>query len=153
MKNLLAFTLAAAAACAQPSSSPNLETTTPTSSPDPESERAMKQKEIQDDIAALDPLQRHVTQECGTEPPFKNAYWNNHEPGLYVDIVGGEPLFLSTDKFDSGTGWPSFTRPVDPDALSEKSDRTHGMVRTEVRSADADSHLGHVFDEDRKSVV
>ena len=148
MKNLLALVLAAAsAACAQPSSTPNLETTHPDSSPDPDSERAMKQKEIQDDLAALDPLQRHVTQECGTEPPFKNAYWNHHEPGLYVDIVGGEPLFLSRDKFDSGTGWPSFTRPVEPDALSEKSDRALGMLRTEVRSSDADSHLGHVFDD------
>ncbi|MEQ1892631.1 MAG: bifunctional methionine sulfoxide reductase B/A protein [Planctomycetota bacterium] len=148
MKNLLALVLAAAcAACAQPSSTPNLETTQPDPSPDSETERAMKQKEIQDDIAALDSLQRHVTQECGTEPPFKNAYWNNHEPGLYVDIVGGEALFLSSDKFDSGTGWPSFTRPIAPDALSEKSDRAFGMVRTEVRSADADSHLGHVFDD------
>jgi len=95
----------------------------------------------------LTPLQYKVTQECGTEPAFHNAYWDNHEPGLYVDVVSGEPLFTSVDKFDSGTGWPSFTKPVDPDAVKTSSDRTHGMVRTEVRSSDADSHLGHVFDD------
>jgi len=95
----------------------------------------------------LTPLQYEVTQQCGTEPPFKNAYWDNHEPGLYVDVVGGEPLFASVDKFDSGTGWPSFTKPVDGEAVTEKKDATHGMVRVEVRSSDADSHLGHVFDD------
>jgi len=137
----------ALASCTRPSSLPDPATGTSDTSAEPANDRTMKQNELQDDLAGLDPLQRYVTQECGTEPPFKNAYWNNHEPGLYVDIVGGDPLFLSVDKFDSGTGWPSFTKPVEPDALSEKSDRTHGMVRTEVRSADADSHLGHVFED------
>jgi peptide methionine sulfoxide reductase msrA/msrB len=88
--------------------------------------------------------QFHVTQECGTEPPFRNAYWDNHAPGIYVDVVSGEPLFSSLDKFDSGTGWPSFTRPLEPN-VSEKQDGTLGMMRTEVRSRRADSHLGHLF--------
>jgi len=138
---------AALAACARPNRQPSAAEAAPEAPSAPTTEDTMTQKELQDDIAALDPLQRYVTQECGTEPPFKNAYWNNHEPGLYVDVVGGDPLFLSSDKFDSGTGWPSFTKPVEPDALTEKSDRTHGMLRTEVRSADADSHLGHVFED------
>mgnify|MGYP003871122745 CR=1 FL=1 len=93
----------------------------------------------------LDPLQFQVTQQCGTEPPFKNAYWNNKKPGLYVDIVSGEPLFSSLDKYDSGSGWPSFTRPLPDTKIVEKTDRSHGMTRTEVRSLKADSHLGHVF--------
>lgn len=93
----------------------------------------------------LSPLAYRVTQQCGTEPPFQNRYWDNHEEGLYVDAVTGEPLFSSRDKYDSGTGWPSFTRPVDGARVVEKSDRSHGMVRTEVRSRDGDSHLGHVF--------
>lgn len=88
-----------------------------------------------------------VTQECGTEPPFRNAYWDNHAPGLYVDVVSGEPLFASTDKFDSGTGWPSFTKPIDKAGVVEKKDKTFGMTRIEVRSSKADSHLGHVFDD------
>ena len=96
---------------------------------------------------ALTPLQYQVTQQCGTEPPFRNEFWNNHEPGIYVDIVSGEPLFSSLDKFDSGTGWPSFTRPLVPENVTTETDRTHGMVRTEVRSANANSHLGHVFDD------
>jgi len=95
----------------------------------------------------LTPLQYHVTQECGTEPAFQNEYWDNHEPGLYLDVVSGEPLFASIDKFDSGSGWPSFTKPIESDAVTTKSDRSLGMVRTEVRSSDADSHLGHVFDD------
>lgn len=93
----------------------------------------------------LSPEQFAVTQQCGTEPPFRNAYWDNHQPGLYVDVVSGEPLFSSLDKFDSGTGWPSFTRPVAGTGIVEKQDTTHGMARTEVRSKQADSHLGHVF--------
>ena len=93
----------------------------------------------------LTPEQFEVTQACGTEPPFHNAYWDNHKPGIYVDIVTGEPLFSSTDKFDSGTGWPSFTKPVEPNRVAEKSDNNYGMRRTEVRSQGADSHLGHVF--------
>ena len=88
-----------------------------------------------------------VTQQCGTEPAFRNAYWDNHKPGLYVDVVSGEPLFSSLDKFDSGTGWPSFTQPVKGTDVVEKKDSDFGMVRTEVRSRMADSHLGHVFDD------
>ena len=95
----------------------------------------------------LTPLQYRVTQNEGTEPPFKNDYWDNHEPGIYVDIVSGEPLFSSLDKFDSRTGWPSFIRPLETDNIVEKSDRTLFMVRTEVRSRHGDSHLGHVFDD------
>jgi peptide methionine sulfoxide reductase msrA/msrB len=90
--------------------------------------------------------QFHVTQECGTEPAFHNAYWNNHEDGIYVDVVSGEPLFSSADKFDSGSGWPSFTKPLEKN-VTEKKDITFGMTRIEVRSKGADSHLGHVFDD------
>jgi peptide methionine sulfoxide reductase msrA/msrB len=95
----------------------------------------------------LTPIQFKVTQQDGTEPPFKNAYWDNHEPGIYVDIVSGEPLFSSTDKFESGTGWPSFTKPLEPENITEKSDVSFFMKRTEVRSKHADSHLGHVFND------
>jgi peptide methionine sulfoxide reductase msrA/msrB len=98
----------------------------------------------------LTPIQYQVTQEDATEPPFKNTYWNNHEMGIYVDIVSGEPLFSSTDKFDSGTGWPSFTQPLEPDNIVEKTDRSFFMVRTEVRSRHGDSHLGHVFNDGPK---
>ncbi len=91
--------------------------------------------------------QYEVTQKADTEPPFQNAFWDNHAPGLYVDVVSGEPLFSSLDKFDSGTGWPSFTKPLEGANLVEKSDREFGMTRTEVRSKHADSHLGHVFDD------
>lgn len=86
-----------------------------------------------------------VTQRCGTEPPFKNRYWDNKKEGIYVDVVTGEPLFSSRDKFDSGTGWPSFTKPIEGTKLTEKSDKSPGMIRTEVKSASGDSHLGHVF--------
>ncbi len=95
----------------------------------------------------LTPMQYQVTQHDATEPPFHNEFWDNHAAGLYVDVVTGEPLFASTDKFDSGTGWPSFSKPVEPERVISKSDRTHGMVRTEVRSKTGDSHLGHVFDD------
>jgi peptide methionine sulfoxide reductase msrA/msrB len=95
----------------------------------------------------LTPMQYHVTQEAGTEPPFRNEYWNEHREGIYVDIVSGKPLFTSKDKFDSGCGWPSFTKPLAGQDVIEKKDSTLGMVRTEVRSKDADSHLGHVFDD------
>jgi methionine-R-sulfoxide reductase len=95
----------------------------------------------------LTPEQYQVTQHEGTEPPFRNAYWDNHEEGIYVDVVSGEPLFSSLDKFESGTGWPSFTRPLEPDAVSTRTDRGLFMRRTEVRSRLADSHLGHVFDD------
>jgi len=95
----------------------------------------------------LTPLQYKVTQEGGTEPPFNNAYWNNHKQGLYVDIVSGEPLFSSTDKYDSGTGWPSFTKPVDKNNIVERKDKSFFTVRTEVLSRKGNSHLGHVFDD------
>jgi peptide methionine sulfoxide reductase msrA/msrB len=95
--------------------------------------------------ARLTPLQYHVTQENGTEPPFANEYWDNKQAGIYVDVVSGEPLFSSTDKYDSGTGWPSFSRPIEPDSVVEREDLALSMRRTEVRSAGADSHLGHVF--------
>ncbi|WP_127476645.1 peptide-methionine (R)-S-oxide reductase MsrB [Microbacterium sulfonylureivorans] len=98
-------------------------------------------------LSRLTDLQYRVTQRDATEPPFRNEHWNNHEPGLYVDIVSGEPLFSSNDKYDSGTGWPSFTKPVDPGAVRTITDRALWMTRTEVRSAGADSHLGHVFDD------
>jgi len=90
-------------------------------------------------------MQFQVTQEEGTEPSFRNEYWNNHRAGLYVDVVSGEPLFSSTDKYESGTGWPSFTRPLESGGVLERVDSGFGMVRTEVRSRQADSHLGHVF--------
>jgi len=95
----------------------------------------------------LTPEQYAVTQHEGTERPFHNEYWDNHEPGIYVDIVSGEPLFSSLDKYDSGTGWPSFVRPLEPANITTKSDRQLFMERTEVRSAHANSHLGHVFDD------
>ncbi len=95
----------------------------------------------------LTPEQYQVTQHEGTEAPFRNAHWNNHEPGIYVDVVSGEPLFSSLDKFDSGTGWPSFTRPLEAEAVSTRTDRSLFSTRTEVRSRLADSHLGHVFDD------
>jgi methionine-R-sulfoxide reductase len=95
----------------------------------------------------LTPEQYEVTQHEGTEPPFHNAYWDNHQPGIYVDVVSGEPLFSSVDKFDSGTGWPSFTRPIDPESVTTRTDRKLIFARTEVRSRRAGSHLGHVFDD------
>jgi methionine-R-sulfoxide reductase len=95
--------------------------------------------------AKLTPAQYEVTQCSATEPPFRNEFWNHHEAGIYVDVVSGEPLFASTDKFDSGTGWPSFTRPLEKANVTEHGDHSHGMRRVEVRSANADSHLGHVF--------
>lgn len=98
-------------------------------------------------ISRLSPEQYQVTQQNGTERPFENAYWDNDEPGLYVDIVSGEPLFTSLDKFHSDCGWPSFTKPVVPENVEEKHDGSYGMARTEVRSSHGDSHLGHVFDD------
>lgn len=95
--------------------------------------------------AELSRLQYDVTQKSATEPPFHNEFWDNHRAGIYIDIVSGEPLFSSLDKFDSGTGWPSFTRPLDSTNVREDTDRTYGMDRTEVRSTHADSHLGHLF--------
>src|SRR5579885_1702997 len=98
----------------------------------------------------LTPEQFAVTQQAATEPPFHNAYWNNHAPGIYVDVVSGEPLFSSAEKFDSGTGWPSFWAPLERANIVEKSDSSLGMVRSEVRSKHASSHLGHVFDDGPK---
>ncbi len=95
--------------------------------------------------ASLTPEQYHVTQQSGTEPPFRNAYWDNHEKGIYVDVVTGEPLFSSREKFDSGTGWPSFSRGINDQAFVLVTDRKFGMERVEVRSRSGDSHLGHVF--------
>lgn len=105
--------------------------------------KSMKDKAI----SALTPMQYHVTQQNGTEPPFDNQYNANHRDGLYVDIVSGEPLFTSLDKFDSGCGWPSFSKPIKQQQIVEKEDNSHGMRRIEVRSLEADSHLGHVFND------
>ena len=115
-----------------------------------EDEMKMEQTTIPTDQelrARLTPLQYKVTRQDGTEPPFNNSYWNNHEQGIYVDIISGKALFSSTDKYESGTGWPSFTKPLDPDQIVEKEDRSFFSVRTEVRSKDADAHLGHVFND------
>ncbi|WP_414930272.1 peptide-methionine (R)-S-oxide reductase MsrB [Virgibacillus dokdonensis] len=98
----------------------------------------------------LTPIQYHVTQENGTEPPFQNEYWDKQEEGIYVDIVSGEPLFSSKDKYDAGCGWPSFTKAIDRYHIAEKTDISHGMIRTEIRSKEADSHLGHVFEDGPK---
>ncbi|WP_276734891.1 peptide-methionine (R)-S-oxide reductase MsrB [Bacillus sp. (in: firmicutes)] len=98
-------------------------------------------------IKSLNRIQYEVTQNNGTEPPFQNEYWDHKEEGLYVDIVSGKPLFTSKDKFDSHCGWPSFTKPIEEEEVEEKLDTTHGMIRTEVRSRTADSHLGHVFND------
>jgi methionine-R-sulfoxide reductase len=107
-----------------------------------------KQKPADPTLAAkLSPMQYQVTQCSATEPPFRNEFWDHHEPGLYVDVVSGEPLFSSLDKFDSGTGWPSFTKPVQQENVTEHRDTSHFSVRTEVRSKEGDSHLGHVFDD------
>lgn len=95
----------------------------------------------------LTPIQYEVTQNNGTEPPFRNEYWNESREGIYVDIVSGKPLFSSLDKYDAGCGWPSFTKSIDEEEIIEKQDLSHFMVRTEVRSKTADSHLGHVFDD------
>ncbi len=126
----------------QPIVSPNASMTTPQST----SEKFTKpsDEELRD---KLTPEQYRITQMCGTEPAFNNAYWNEHRAGIYVDIVTGEPLFSSLDKFDSGSGWPSFTKPIEKKEVTEKIDRSHGMERAEVRSSKGDSHLGHVFDD------
>lgn len=106
--------------------------------------KRMKKKDLKDNLTDL---QYHVTQENGTERAFQNEYWDNEREGIYVDIVSGEPLFSSKDKFKSGTGWPSFTKPLDTDEVVEITDESHGMIRTEVRGKDSDSHLGHVFND------
>jgi methionine-R-sulfoxide reductase len=106
-----------------------------------------QKKEVAGLAEKLTPLQYKVTQQDGTEPPFRNEYWDNKRAGIYVDVVSGEPLFSSLDKFDSGTGWPSFTQPLEPSGVVQRSDRSLFTERTEVRSKEADSHLGHVFDD------
>jgi len=100
-----------------------------------------------DAISRLSAQQRRVTQEGATEPAFRNEYWANKEAGIYVDVVSGEPLFASTSKYDSHTGWPTFAVPLEPDNIAERTDTSDGMVRTEVRSVHGDSHLGHLFDD------
>jgi peptide methionine sulfoxide reductase msrA/msrB len=133
----------------EPPAQPPADATAPVASPGVTKEhQPMTTKPSQDELKKkLTPEQYAVTQQCGTEPPFRNAYWNEKRPGLYVDVVSGEPLFSSLDKFDSGTGWPSFTKPLDGTEIPEVKDESHGMVRVEVRSKQADSHLGHVFDD------
>lgn len=106
-----------------------------------------KKPEVTDLKQHLTEEQFHVTQECGTEPPFRNEYWDNKREGIYVDVVSGEPLFSSRDKFDSGTGWPSFYKPLEPDNVAAREDRGHFMVRVEARSKHGNSHLGHVFND------
>jgi peptide methionine sulfoxide reductase msrA/msrB len=120
---------------------------TGTSNFEPQNMKDFKKPQASELKKKLSSEQFAVTQQCGTEPAFHNAYWDNHKPGIYVDVVSGEPLFSSLDKFDSGSGWPSFTRPFAGTDIVEKKDSTFGMERTEVRSKVADSHLGHVFDD------
>jgi methionine-R-sulfoxide reductase len=116
-------------------------------SPAPE-DKTMSDRPSKEELKKkLTPEQFAVVCNAGTEPPFHNAYWDNHEPGIYVDVVSGEPLFSSLDKYESGTGWPSFTKPLAPENIHTKTDRFLGYARTEVRSAHADSHLGHVFED------
>ena len=132
---------------AQKQEEKKVETTISNASPAATSAAATTKPSAEELKKKLTPQQYHVTQECGTEPPFNNAYWNNHAAGIYVDIVTGEPLFTSLDKFDSGSGWPSFTKPIAKEKVVEKPDRTLGMDRTEVRGAKSDTHLGHVFED------
>ncbi len=113
-------------------------------------DKAYRQPSPDELRARLTDEQFRITQEHGTERPFQNPYWDNKKPGIYVDVVSGEPLFSSLDKYDSGTGWPSFTKPLVPDNVAERRDRSWFMVRTEIRSKHADSHLGHVFDDGPK---
>jgi methionine-R-sulfoxide reductase len=129
---------------AQKEEEKTMTTPAPQSSASPASGTKPSDEELKKKLTAQ---QYYVTQKCGTEPAFNNAYWNNHKPGIYVDVVTGEPLFTSLDKFDSGTGWPSFTKPIAKEKVTEKSDATLGMERTEVRGAKSDAHLGHVFDD------
>lgn len=107
-------------------------------------------KKYSKDLKNLTSFQKYVTQKSGTEPAFANEYWNNKKEGIYVDVTSGQPLFSSKDKYDSGTGWPSFTRPILKSVVVEKTDSAYGMKRVEVRSKDADSHLGHIFDDGPK---
>jgi methionine-R-sulfoxide reductase len=139
LSTLIAMLAWAGAAAAQTRPVTSTRSQTPTKTFVKPSDAELKKK--------LTSLQYAVTQREATETPFRNEYWDNHEPGLYVDVVSGEPLFSSLDKYDSGTGWPSFTRPLVPANIRTKTDRMLGFERTEVRSAHANSHLGHVFDD------
>ncbi len=145
-------TLAMVAACAIALIGATRRSRSASNSAAPKREVVMSQKKYSKPAAAelhrtLTPIQYEITQNAGTEPPFHNPFWDNHQPGLYVDVATGEPLFSSTDKFDSGTGWPSFTQPVEPGRVVEHRDTSVGMVRTEVVSQGGGSHLGHVFDD------
>ena len=137
-KSIIVAAIAVAAALVIAASGSNKGATVSHNYPKP-SDAELKKK--------LTPTQYEVTQHEGTEPAFRNEYWDNHKAGIYVDVVSGEPLFSSLDKFDSGTGWPSFTRPVEPERVRSVEDRSFLMARTEVRSAKAGSHLGHVFED------
>jgi peptide methionine sulfoxide reductase msrA/msrB len=128
-----------------PAAKPKHKAKPPLAAAAPAEEKAYRLPSKEEIKKMLTSLQCHVTQEDGTEPPFDNAFWNNEAPGIYVDIVSGEPLFSSTDKFDSGTGWPSFSKPLDASNIVEKKDDSAGMERTEIRSKHANSHLGHLF--------
>lgn len=133
--------------CAVPAGAQTRATTASASSPAPTARKAFVKPSDSELKKKLTPLQYEVTQHEATETPFRNEFWDNHEAGIYVDVVSGEPLFSSLDKYDSGTGWPSFTKPLEPANIHTKTDRLLGYARTEVRSAHADSHLGHVFDD------
>ncbi len=141
---LLALVLSVAAGCARHSVQ---EPQTSSTAPSPDQRPVRAEKNMDELKQRLTKLQFEVTQKNGTERAFQNEYWDNKKPGIYVDVVDGTPLFSSTDKFDSGTGWPSFTKPLENAAVSEVRDLSHGMVRVEVRSSSADSHLGHVFED------
>ncbi len=143
----LAAAISTAFLCTPTAGAQTRATSASATSPAPTSRKAFVKPSDSDLKKKLTPLQYEVTQHEATETPFRNTYWDNHEPGIYVDVVSGEPLFSSVDKFDSGTGWPSFTKPLEPANIKTKSDRMLGYERTEVRSAHADSHLGHVFDD------
>lgn len=121
----------------------------------PSAEKSMKTEDLSklsdaELRAKLTPEQYKICKQCGTEPPFRNAYWDNHAPGIYVDVISGEPLFASVHKFDSGTGWPSFWKPLKEDAVVKHEDKTFGMVRVEVKSKKSDAHLGHIFEDGPK---
>lgn len=146
---LILFTSLALILRAQEPKKPIAETSQPAmNTPD---DHKVTKSNVKTDLAELKkrltPEQFNVTCQAGTEPPFRNAYWNNHAAGLYVDVITGEPLFTSLDKFESGTGWPSFTKPIAKENVIEHTDGTLGMSRTEVRSKSSDAHLGHVFDD------
>ena len=144
---LPAMLISAALLCTGSASAQSRTVPTPNPSSPATARKAFVKPSDSDLKKKLSPLQYEVTQHEATETPFRNTYWDNHEAGIYVDVVSGEPLFSSVDKYDSGTGWPSFTKPLEPANIHTKTDRMLGYERTEVRSAHADSHLGHLFDD------